>query len=194
MRGKPNKPTPRTQRTEAETVSALCWFPLLSQTGWPCSGRDSHAALQNLNSFLHLSALNQALSCFYNLTPRCLHNQDHGTVSPKITGLPQSLTHRPPPLTRTLSTCSIYSLDTEGKKCYHLTNYCNYHSNYQVVSTHPLQLALFYFASITSYTASFRGRVLWRISAPTPEALLPSALRRGDGDTVRLQLHLKKTI
>lgn len=33
----------------------------------------------------------------------------------------------------------------------HFTNYCNYQSNYQVVSTHPLQLALFYFASITSY-------------------------------------------
>lgn len=115
-------------------------------------------------------------------------------VFPQITGLPQSLTHRSPPLTYTLSTCSIYSLDTEEKKCYRLTNYCNYHSNYQVVSTHPLQLALFYFASITSYTASFRGRVLWRISAPTLKALLPSVLRRGDGDTVTLQLHLKKTI
>lgn len=45
------------QQTEAETVSTLCWFPLLPQTCWSWDGRNSHAVLQNLNSFLYLSAV-----------------------------------------------------------------------------------------------------------------------------------------
>lgn len=104
------RPSKEVGTQESHSVTQIS-HPTGGQPSLNSRGQDKILEIHLSLQLLLCSVRSTLWIAFTDLPPSCLHKQDLGTF-PHVMGPPHCLSHRSAPLTRTLSTFSIYSLDT----------------------------------------------------------------------------------